>query len=188
MPAFLESERLVLRPVTASDLDDLVALDADPEVMRYLNGGRPTTRESVRRRVLPRLLHEYPCLGTRGFWAAEPRGGGPFLGWFELRPLDDGSPAEAELGYRLNRASWNRGYATEGARALLRKAFTELGVERVTANTMAVNARSRRVLEKAGLRFVRSFTGEWPDRIDGSEHGDVEYALSRSEWLRRHGG
>ena len=105
-----------------------------------------------------------------------------FLGWFVFRPLDDHSAALVELGYRLGRAAWGRGYATEGARALIRKGFTELGVQRVTANTMTVNARSRRVMEKAGLRYVRTFFEEWPETIEGSELGDVEYALTRSAW------
>jgi RimJ/RimL family protein N-acetyltransferase len=47
---------------------------------------------------------------------------------------------------------------------------------------MAVNTASRRVMEKAGLRYVRTFHQQWPDRIDGEEHGDVEYALTRAEW------
>ncbi len=89
-----------------------------------------------------------------------------------------------ELGYRLNRAAWGRGYATEGARALVGKGFTDLGVQRVTANTMAVNAGSRRVMEKAGLTFVRAYTEDWPEAIEGSEHGEVEYELTRETWQR----
>ena len=61
-------------------------------------------------------------------------------------------------------------------------AFTELGARRVYAETMAVNLGSRRVMEKAGLRLVRTFHQPWPDRIEGDEHGDVEYALTRAEW------
>ncbi|MFD5463496.1 GNAT family N-acetyltransferase [Kitasatospora sp. NPDC127059] len=182
MHPFLETERLVLRPFTDADADALHALDDDPEVMRFINGGEPTSPETVRAKVLPRLLHDYPCFGTRGFWAAEETATGTFLGWFEFRPLDEHSPAVVELGYRLNQASWGRGYATEGSRALIRKGFTELGVERVTANTMAVNSRSRRVMEKSGLSFLRNFTGDWPDAIPGSEHGEVEYELTRSVW------
>ncbi|AZQ73516.1 N-acetyltransferase [Streptomyces luteoverticillatus] len=182
MRPFLETDRLALRPFTEADTDHLVALDNDAEVMRFINGGRPTTPEAIRTRTLPRLLHDHPCFGTRGFWAAEEKTTGAFLGWFEFRPLEDHSPAVVELGYRLNRASWGRGYATEGSKALIHKGFTELGVERVTANTMAVNTRSRRVMEKAGLLFVRNFTGDWPETIDGSEHGEVEYELTRAGW------
>jgi RimJ/RimL family protein N-acetyltransferase len=58
-------------------------------------------------------------------------------------------------------------------------------VQRVVAETMAVNAASRRVMEKAGLTYVRTFHQEWPDRIEGDEHGDVEYALMRADWERR---
>jgi RimJ/RimL family protein N-acetyltransferase len=66
--------------------------------------------------------------------------------------------------------------------ALIRKGFTELGVERVYAETLAVNAGSRRVMEKAGLRYIRTFHQDWPEKIPGDEHGDVEYALTRAEW------
>ncbi|MBO8185151.1 GNAT family N-acetyltransferase [Streptomyces spirodelae] len=185
MRAFLETGRLALRPFTPDDVDRLLALDNDPEVMRFINGGRPTSRGAIVERTLPRLLHDHPCFGTRGYWAAEARDSGVFVGWFEFRPLDDDSPAVVELGYRLSKAAWGRGCATEGARALIDKGFRELAVERVTANTMAVNRASRRVMEKCGLAFLRSFTGDWPEAIPGSEHGEVEYGLTRAEWERR---
>ncbi|MER8153561.1 GNAT family N-acetyltransferase [Streptomyces sp. NPDC094472] len=185
MHVFLETERLVLRPFTEADADHLFALDNDPDVMRFINGGKPTSRETLHAQTLPRLLHDHPCFGTRGYWAAEGKATGTFLGWFEFRPLDDHSPAVVELGYRLNKAAWGKGYAAEGARALIHKGFTDLGVERVTADTMAVNTRSRRVMEKAGLSFLRNFTGDWPDAIEGSEHGEVEYELTRAAWKQR---
>lgn len=89
------------------------------------------------------------------------------------------------MGYRLRRSAWGNGYATEGSRALIRKGFTELGVWRVVAETMVIHTASRRVMEKAGFEFVRVFHQAWPDRIEGDQHGDVEYALSRDEWERR---
>ncbi|MBT2468610.1 GNAT family N-acetyltransferase [Streptomyces sp. ISL-66] len=181
MANFLETDRLVLRAFTVADTDHLLALDNDPEVMRFINGGRPTSRQVIETRTLPRLLHVYPYWETHGYWAAQEKTTGTFLGWFEFRPLEEHS-TDVELGYRLNRAAWGRGYATEGSRALIRKGFTELEVERVTANTMAVNTRSRRVMEKSGLSFVRDFTGDWPEAIEGSEHGEVEYELTRTGW------
>ncbi|MEI7029834.1 GNAT family N-acetyltransferase [Streptomyces pratensis] len=184
MRAFLETDRLVLRPFTDADVPDLLALDNDPDVMRYINGGRPTSEQDIRGRTLPRLLHDHPCTGARGYWAALRKDTGTFLGWFELRPLNDHDPAVAELGYRLHRSAWGRGYATEGARALVNKAFTDLGVEQVTANTMAVNVASRRVMEKAGLTFLRAYTEDWPETIEGSEHGEVAYVLTRKAWER----
>ena len=68
---------------------------------------------------------------------------------------------------------------------MIDKGFREQGVERVTAETMVVNSRSRRVMEKCGLSLVRIFHQAWPDHIEGDEHGDVEYALTRDEWERQ---
>ncbi|HZA85928.1 MAG TPA: GNAT family protein, partial [Acidimicrobiales bacterium] len=60
--------------------------------------------------------------------------------------------------------------------------FAELGVDRVYASTMMVNTASRRVMEKAGLRYVRTFHADWPVKIPGDEEGDVEYAIDRAQW------
>ncbi|MGW1141727.1 GNAT family N-acetyltransferase [Streptomyces zhihengii] len=193
MHVFLETDRLALRPFTPRDVERVLSLDADPEVMRHLNGGRPATREEVERETMPALLRRFPCLDTergegRGHWAAEDRASGGFLGWFEFRPTSPESTAEVELGYRLHRRAWGRGLATEGSRALIRRGFTELGVRRVTATTMTVNSRSRRVMEKSGLVFVRTFFEEWPETIEGSEHGDVEYALTEEAWRQAPAG
>ncbi len=185
MQVFLETERLVLRRFTEDDVENLVELDGDPEVMRFVTGGIVTSRDEVENEVLPAFLRYYESDSGFGFWAVEERETGRFLGWFHLRP-EEGAPAgEAELGYRLRRPAWGRGYASEGARALVEKAFRELGVERVVASTMVVNLASRRVMEKAGLRFVRVFHQPWPYKIEGDEEGDVEYALTRSEWEAR---
>jgi hypothetical protein len=94
-----------------------------------------------------------------------------------------GDTGVADLGYRLRRRAWGQGYATEGAQALVRLAFTDLGVREVVATAMAVNTGSRRVMEKAGLRYARTVHLDWPDPLPGTEHGDVEYRLLRDEWL-----
>jgi RimJ/RimL family protein N-acetyltransferase len=180
---YLETERMILREFTADDEDRIVELDSDPEVMFWINGGRPTPRAEVRDDVLPHWMAYYDRPGGYGFWAAEEKSDGRFLGWFHFRPGHDRPASDgAELGYRLRRAEWGRGYATEGSRALIRKGFEELGLDRVFAETLAINVASRRVMEKAGLRYLRTFHQDWPDRIPGDEHGDVEYALTRAEW------
>ena len=188
MGVFLETDRLILRRFTEADVDALVELDSDPDVMRCINGGRPTPREEVREDILPAFLAYYERSPGYGFWAAVEKTTGEFLGWFHLRPPNGAGPGEVELGYRLRRSAWGKGYATEGSRALIDKGFAELGVQRVVAETMAVNLASRRVMEKAGLRLVRTFHQPWPDPIEGDEHGDVEYALSRADWERQAAG
>ena len=120
-------------------------------------------------------------LRQSGTFAAHEKATGAFIGWFHLRP-EDGHDDEPELGYRLKRDAWGKGYATEGSRALVDTAFADLGATRVWASAMAVNTASRRVMEKAGLRFVRLFHGEWPYSIPGDEHGDVEYEITRADW------
>ena len=182
MQVFLQTQRLVLRRFTEDDSANLVELDGDPEVMRFINGGRPTPRTEIESEVLPAFLDYYERYRGYGFWAAIEKSTGLFVGWFHFRPAERSPPGEVELGYRLRRSAWGKGYATEGSRALVDKGFAELGVERVVSSTMVVNVASRRVMEKAGLRFVRSFRQPWPDYIEGEEEGDVEYALLRSEW------
>lgn len=182
-PHVLETDRLLLRPFTEADEENLVGLDGDPEVMRFLTGGTPTSRERIRAEVLPRFVLPDERFGGPHFWAAEEKATGEFVGWFHLRPGDGGSPDEAELGYRLRREAWGKGYATEGSRALIRRAFGELGLRRIFAETMAVNTASRRVMEKSGLRYVRTFHQDFDDPIDGSEHGEVEYELSADDWV-----
>lgn len=179
---YLETDRLILRRFTPDDLDDVTALDADPAVMRYINGGRPTPRDQIRDDVLPAWLAYYERGDRYGFWAAIEQSTGAFLGWFHLRPLPDDPDDDPELGYRLNATTWGQGYASEGTLALIDKAFETLGVRRVHASTMVVNVGSWRVMEKAGLRHVRTFHQPWPDKIEGDEQGDVEYALTRDEW------
>jgi RimJ/RimL family protein N-acetyltransferase len=182
MRVFLETDRLVLRRFTAADADNLVDLDADPDVMRFINGGIPTSREEIQNEVLPAFLAYYQRYEGYGFWAAIEKATGEFLGWFHFRPRPDAAPGEVELGYRLRKSAWGKGYATEGSRALIRRGFTESGVQRVTAEAMAVNQASRRVMEKAGLKLVRTFRQPWPFPIDGDEYGDVEYALDKTGW------
>ena len=190
MPGELTTQRLVIRQFTAADAGWLAALHGDPAVMRYIDDGRPVPAAVVAAETLPGFLRDYRDLpdGMGCFAATEQHGGAP-VGWFGLRPpssagLDRRASGTAELGYRLFPAAWGRGYATEGARAMVRQAFTALGVERVVATAMTVNIASRLVLEKAGLSLVRTFFVPWPEYLDGAEHGDVEYAISRRDWLR----
>jgi RimJ/RimL family protein N-acetyltransferase len=178
----LETPRLVLRPFARTDAPHVVRLHGDRRVMRYI--GRPATPASVLERDIPHLLARYDLAQGPGYWAAEVRATGEVVGWFELRPLA-AEPDGFELGYRLLPEAWGHGYATEGAAALVRRAFEELGATRVVATTMAVNVASRRVMERVGLRFVRAVHQDWPDPLEGAEEGDVEYALTRAVWASR---
>ena len=182
MHVFLETDRLVLRRFTMEDADLLVELDSDPDVMRYVDDGVPVSRQDIVENTLPAFLSYYDRFDGYGFWAAIEKETGRFVGWFHFRPGPDAGPLAPELGYRLHPFAWGRGLATEGSLALVDFGFAELGIERVTAEAMAVHRASRRVMEKAGLRLVRTFKADWPVRIPGDEAGDVEYAIERAEW------
>ena len=175
MTASFQTARLSLSLVRETDRENLVALERDAEVMRYLNGGRPTPDDGADEGagfLMPRGREH-------DVWAAVEKGSGAFVGWFSLRIVREGV---AELGFRLRREAWGRGYATEGARALVAKGFVELGLARIVATTMAVNRSSRRVMEKAGLTHVGNDHRCWPDPLPGSYLGDVEYEIARDAW------
>jgi RimJ/RimL family protein N-acetyltransferase len=182
VPTILETPRLTVREFTEDDVDNLFDLNSDPEVMRYITGGRPTPREVIRDEIIPFHLTVYGRLDRLGSWVAESAATGEFLGWFHFRPGPGSDITNVDLGYRLRRSAWNQGYATEGSRGLIGMGFTDLGVERVFAHTMTVNTASRRVMEKCGLTLVRTTPYEGDDIIEGSEDGEVEYALTKPEW------
>jgi RimJ/RimL family protein N-acetyltransferase len=191
MQPLLESERLRLRRFTEADADHLFALDNDPEVMRYLNGGVPTPRTIIEAEILPGFMQVDAAHPAFGFLAAIEKATGNFVGWFCLRPLPQ-NPHEAALGYRLVRAVWGQGLATEGVCPLIHKGFSELSLQRVVATTYEHNLASRRVMEKAGMSLVRRFriTAKelqgvdtfHTDAVEIWDGDDVEYALEKSTW------
>lgn len=172
MQTEIETARLRLRPIRVDDVDLLVGLDSDHEVMRFLTG-RPSTATEVAASI-------GASIGNR--WIALDRASGEFVGWFGLAPR--GGDA-FELGYRLMRRWWGFGLATEGARAMIDEAFAKRGATRVMAQTMAVNQRSRSVMERCGMRHQRTFHVVFEDPLPGTEHGEVEYELILDEWLSR---
>lgn len=206
MTLSFETERLGFRPTTDEDRQALFDLEQDPEVMRYLNGGAPTPLDGVDHEA----DYLMPRGAEKGLWFASEKHAtekhatgksttgksatgksttgkspGAFVGWYALMPLltsngnDDGT---AELGYRLRRDMWGRGFATEGAQALIDLGFSQLGYSRIVAGTMAVNRRSRSVMEKSGLVHVRTTFYAGPDALPGAELGDVEYEITRTAW------
>lgn len=152
----LATERLALRRLTPHDLDRLVELDSDPDVMRYISHGQPTSRERLETEILPRLLAWYQQGPHIGFWAAELISTKEFIGWFHLRP-DRFEPDHMELGYRLHRAYWGQGLATEMGRELIKRGETEWGFRRFSGRTLRDNRASQRVLEKCGLTWAGEF-------------------------------
>jgi RimJ/RimL family protein N-acetyltransferase len=175
MRASFEAARLSLSLVREIDRENVVALERDPEVMRFLNGGRPATEEGVDEGA----SFLTPRGGEDDVWAAVETRSGAFLGWFSLRHVREGV---GELGYRLRRDAWGRGLATEGATALVAMGFADHDFARIVASAMAVNRPSRRVLEKTGFTHMRTVYPGWRNPLPGSELGEVEYEITCDEW------
>jgi RimJ/RimL family protein N-acetyltransferase len=192
--------RLLLIPLADRHLELEVQLDSDPEVLRYLYGRARSEQE-----VISSHAHRME-LGTRvnglGYWVAfgsnaGQRGSTPpeqenptdFVGLMMLPPAhgpdqpDD--PTIAELGYRLVRRCWRQGLASEAAHALLEHAFDTVGQDRVIAQTMTVNHRSRGVMRAIGMRYNHQYFPSWDHPLPGADLGEVEYEITRTMWNTR---
>jgi RimJ/RimL family protein N-acetyltransferase len=183
--ARLRTARLDLVPLTDEHLPLEIELDADPEVLRYL-WPRARTADEVKPAHQRRLARARPVDGL-GVWMGFARDS--FIGMWMLQPPHGPSepqvPGEAELGYRLLRRYWRQGFAREGSLELMRHGFEELGLDRIFAQTMAVNEPSRATMASVGMHFARSFVEHYEEPLPGTEHGEVEYEIRREEWLAR---
>ena len=186
----LHTERLRLVPLSDSHLEHEIELDSDPEVMKYITGralSRAEVEQAHKRRLA--VAEEVPGLG---FWAGFARD--EFVGWWILQPPHGPDQpkvdGEADLGYRILRRNWRRGYASEGGRELIRYGFEDACLDRIFAQTMAVNAASRATMVTLGLTFTRAFVSCEPydDLIPGAEQGEVEYEITRTTWQQLYGG
>jgi ribosomal-protein-alanine N-acetyltransferase len=171
----LETARLRLRPITPDDEADLHRLFSDPEVMRYLSGGKVRTREESAAATAEAVAHW--ARHGHGIWAVIQRTTGQFVGRCGLRFLED--IGQTELLYTLGRAFWGQGLATEAGAAALAFGFERCGLERIIALALPEHVASRRVMEKLGLRYER--------RAPFRGFETVWYALDRSDFLRRAG-
>jgi RimJ/RimL family protein N-acetyltransferase len=185
--AILRTARLELVPLSEDHLPFLVELNADPEVHRFLfHRGLTAEETELRLRRALAAAAEFDGLGQWigchegeeiGLWMLQPPRG----------PSQPPAPGEADLGYRLPRRHWRRGYASEGARELVRHGFEDLGLTRVFAQTMAVNEPSRATMASVGLTFARACVEEYDVPIAGHEQGEVEYDITRERWLAEFG-
>lgn len=168
------TERLVLRPYDAGDLDALHrVLYSDELAMALLGGPRElvATRAALERSIRQQSVDGY------SFWPVVARESGELIGEAGLFPLSPGGP-DISLGYAFGPAHWGRGYATEAARAVLSEAFGALGMQRVVAITREANEGSRNVLRKLGFRL------EGARHVWGAEQ--LYFELERVEYEGRY--
>ena len=174
------SARLVLRRWREADREPFAALNADPEGMRWF----PSTMDrAASDATVDRFLAHWDRHGW-GPWAAQLRQTGEFIGILGVLvprfPLP-GDPG-VEIGWRLARAHWGRGYATEGARTALALAFGPLQRPEVVAVTALGNLKSRAVMERLGLRDQRLDFDHPGVPADSAVRRHCLHRITREEW------
>lgn len=150
----IETARLTIRTLEPRDAEPWLAMVTDPDVRRFLPPGPAPTEEAFQRAIERRgaMEREYGY----AMWAVDVKEPGTFIGQCGLLPVERTGP-EIEIAYHFNKASWNRGYATEAAIAVLRHGLG-IGLDRVIAIVLPDNIGSWRVAEKAGMRFEGTAT------------------------------
>ena len=146
----IETARLRLRQWRDEDLDAWAALNRDPEVMAHFPGLLTREQADASAERIRAFIDERGY----GLWAVEVIGGAPFIGFCGIRdvPFEAHFTPAVEIGWRLARASWGFGYASEAARASLEYGFDELGLDEIVAMVVPANQRSIAVCERIGMR------------------------------------
>lgn len=180
----LVTERLVLRRWRDEDRGPFAALNADPEVREHLMGVLTAAQSDA---FFDRIEAHWNAHGW-GLWAIEVPGVAPFVGYTGLWPAPLPSGPAVEVGWRLARAHWGRGYATEAGRAALRFGFESLDLAEIVSFTVPANMRSIRVMERLGLE--REVTGDFDHpSVDPAAFPHlvrhVLYRISRDAWQER---
>lgn len=180
-PAILQTDRLILRPWLVSDLEPFVRLNADPRVMEFF----------------PKLLAPQETIAmidtieahfnTHGFglYAVEVRQDHRFIGFIGLNIPTFDAPFTpcVEVGWRLAAECWRQGFATEGARAVSEYGFQRLGLDEIVAFTVPANTKSRRVMEKLGMKHDSADDFDHPRLpTDHPLRRHVLYRLTRLDW------
>lgn len=176
----LETARLLLRHWRESDREPFAAMNADPAVMEFFPALQSRAASDASVDAWQTELEE------RGWsnWAVELRSTRQFIGFVGLsvpRRVLPFSPC-VEVGWRLARAHWGRGYATEAARAVLRFGFERLALPEIVSFTAVPNVRSRAVMERIGMRDTHQ-DFEHPAVPEGSPlRAHCLYRINRDEW------
>lgn len=155
-----DSARLQYQLMTAADAELMFKLDQDPEVMRYVTAGKLTTREEIAEIYIPRMeSYTNPEKGW-GLWKVSLIHDNSFIGWILVRPEDFFSNNiklhNLELGWRFNRDSWGRGYATEAAE-MIKQALIEAGdCTKLSAIAVEDNRASINIMLKLGMSYIKT--------------------------------
>jgi RimJ/RimL family protein N-acetyltransferase len=171
----IETNRLIMRKLKEDDDIAMFELDSDPEVHKYL-GNNPYTSIDQSRETIASVLRQYAAHGI-GRWAVIEKSTGSFVGWSGLKFLTEPVNNRCniyDVGYRLLKKYWGKGYATESALAAIDYGFNNLKLEEIFAAANIENKQSRNTLGKCGLKFIEQF-----------DHNGIAcnwYKITKIEW------
>lgn len=176
----LHTERLLLRGRRPSDRDPFAASNADPEVMRHF----PSVLSRAESDALVERIQQHWALEGWGLWAVEVVGGPEFVGFVGLNRVRFEVPftGAMEIGWRLARAAWGHGYASEGARAVAAVAFGAAGLDELVSMTSTTNPRSQAVMVRLGMHRDPADDFDHPRVPPGPLQRHVLYRMRRDEW------
>lgn len=167
----LETERLILRPMNESDIEDVYKMRRDDEIMRFIREPVMSRKEAE---DWINMISSRWAKDEIGFCSVIERASGKFAGWCGLWQLKENN--EIEVGYAIAKNFWKKGYASEAAEAVLNYAFNGLGLKTVVAVARPENAGSRRVMEKIGMKF--DYIGKFYER------DLVHYSITKEEFQK----
>lgn len=156
-----DSKRLNYRLMGPEDAQDLWALDQDPEVMHYLNGGKPNSMEDIKSVFIPRMAKYTDSDKGWGIWQVSDKETGVYLGWVLARPMQFFTETpfldDIELGWRFFKKHWGKGYATEAAIAIKDALVAQGGINYISALAVEDNLASTKVMKKMGMNLLKKY-------------------------------
>ncbi|MBU7555230.1 GNAT family N-acetyltransferase [Pediococcus ethanolidurans] len=168
----LETQRLLLRPVTVEDVEDMYEYASDPETVKYIYA-RHKNLDDTRTQIL-----NYFVKDPEGKWGIELKSSHKLIGSIDFRL--DAKDLKAEIGYAIGRNYWGNGFAPEAAKRLLKMGFNDLGLKRIDALHCSENLKSGRVMQKIGMQkegLLKNNT-----QLKGRTVDDILYAITDDQW------
>ena len=185
MKRSLFTSRLKLTVFSQSHLSELVRLNADPEVMRYL----PATLSSEESAALLQRIIEHQRINEYSLFALHPKESDAFVGWCGLMqvPFSTHFTPTAEIGWRLNKIFWAKGLAPEAAKSVLRFGFLDLGLSEIVSFTAELNQPSIRVMQKIWMKCNPEDTFDHPKLpLNHPLQRHILYRSQKTDWLEHY--
>lgn len=157
-----DSNRLSYHLIDKCDVKFLFLLDQNPEVMRYLNGGKPTSKQDIEKVFIPRLYAYRNKHKGWGLWKVTVIETQEDIGWILVRPMEFFSDTpefnNIELGWRFIQSSWGKGYATEAAKHIHAVLSILPGNQYFSATALVENTGSIQVMKNIGMKYIKTYS------------------------------